>query len=127
RTGHVCAPAPGAGSGNGSGSLRRRSSRRNRSGEEASGRQALAALGAAAGQDLAAAGRLHACTEAVVALALEVAGLEGALGGHGGVAQVPVTRKNRRFYSWPDARSRRRLGHGPRAAVDKWAGPGRGW
>src|SRR5690606_25380029 len=50
----------------------------------ASGRQALAALGAAAGEDLAAVGGLHAGTEAVVALALEVAGLVGALGGHGG-------------------------------------------
>src|SRR3546814_18166275 len=53
-------------------------------GETASGRQALAALGAAAGDDLAAVGGLHAGTEAVVALALEVAGLVGALGGHGG-------------------------------------------
>src|SRR5690606_3063629 len=52
--------------------------------ETASGRQALAALGAAAGEDLAAVGGLHAGTEAVVALALEVAGLVGALGGHGG-------------------------------------------
>src|SRR3546814_16902551 len=53
-------------------------------GETASGRQALAAIGAAAGDDLAAVGGLHAGTEAVVALALEVAGLVGALGGHGG-------------------------------------------
>src|SRR3546814_8457930 len=53
-------------------------------GETASGRQALAALGAAAGDDLAAVGGLHAGTDAVVALALEVAGLVGALGGHGG-------------------------------------------
>src|SRR5690606_9659699 len=50
----------------------------------ASGRQAPAALGAAAGQDLAAVGGRHAGTEAVVALALEVAGLESALGGHFG-------------------------------------------
>src|SRR3546814_5630821 len=53
-------------------------------GETASGRQALAALGAAAGDDLAAVGGLHAGTEAVVALALEVAGMVGAIGGHGG-------------------------------------------
>src|SRR3546814_6412860 len=56
-------------------------------GETASGRQALAALGAAAGDDLAAVGGLHAGTEAVVALALEVAGLVGALGGHGGTRE----------------------------------------
>src|SRR5690606_35504013 len=49
-----------------------------------SGAQALAALGTTTRQDLAAIGGLHAGTEAVVALALEVAGLEGALGGHGG-------------------------------------------
>src|SRR3546814_18715088 len=53
-------------------------------GETASCRQALAALGAAAGDDLAAVGGLHAGTEDVVALELEVAGLVGALGGHGG-------------------------------------------
>src|SRR5690606_26338687 len=52
--------------------------------ESASGRQALAALGTATGQDLAAVSGLHAGTEAVVAGALEVAGLVGALGGHGG-------------------------------------------
>src|SRR5690606_30262924 len=50
----------------------------------ASGGEALAALGAAAGKDLAAIGGRHAGTEAVVALALEVAGLVGALGGHDG-------------------------------------------
>src|SRR5690606_39929319 len=43
-----------------------------------SGAEAHAALGATARQDLAAVGRLHAGTEAVVALALEVAGLVGA-------------------------------------------------
>src|SRR5690606_20736374 len=48
-----------------------------------SGAEALAALGAATRQDLAAADGLHPCTEAVVALALEVAGLVRALGGHG--------------------------------------------
>src|SRR5690606_23890417 len=53
-----------------------------------SGAQALAALGAATRQDLAAVSRLHAGTEAVVALALEVAGLVGALGGHGGTRFV---------------------------------------
>src|SRR5690606_32738806 len=45
-------------------------------------------LGAAAGQDLAAANGLHAGTEAVVALALEVAGLESALGGHLGSSRA---------------------------------------
>src|SRR5690606_27573366 len=60
-----------------------------------SGAQALAALGTATRQDLAAVGRLHAGTEAVVALALEVAGLEGALGGHGGTRFV-MGRKNRK-------------------------------
>src|SRR5690606_25014548 len=54
----------------------------------ASGRQAPATLGAAAGQDLAAVGGLHAGTEAVVALALEVAGLESALGGHLGSSRA---------------------------------------
>src|SRR5262245_23009976 len=47
------------------------------------GAKTLAALGAAAGEDLAAIGGRHAGTETVVALALEVAGLVGALGGHG--------------------------------------------
>ena len=46
-------------------------------------REAGAALGTTTGEDLAAVGGLHAGTEAVVALALEVAGLVGALGGHG--------------------------------------------
>ena len=50
-----------------------------------SGAEALATLGTTTGQDLAAIGGLHAGTEAVVALALEVAGLVGALGGHGGI------------------------------------------
>src|SRR5690606_40218093 len=49
-----------------------------------SGAEALAALGAAAGEDLAAVGGRHARTETVVALALEIAGLVGALGGHCG-------------------------------------------
>src|SRR4249919_3877814 len=53
-----------------------------------SGGETLAALGAATGQDLAAVGGRHAGTEAVVALALEVAGLEGALGGHGAARAV---------------------------------------
>src|SRR6476619_1657361 len=57
---------------------------------------ALAALGAAAGQHLAAVGRRHACTEAVVALALEVAGLVGALGGHDGLVRS-ADGKNRAF------------------------------
>src|SRR5690606_31168748 len=48
-----------------------------------SGAEALAALGTTTGQDLAAVGGRHAGTETVVALALEVAGLVGALGGHG--------------------------------------------
>src|SRR4249919_1708446 len=48
-----------------------------------SGAKTLAALGATTREDLAAIGRRHAGTEAVVALALEVAGLVGALGGHG--------------------------------------------
>src|SRR5690606_14919986 len=56
------------------------------------GAEALAALGAAAGEDLAAVGGRHAGTEAVVALALEVAGLEGALGGHG-VGSSAVTQR----------------------------------
>jgi hypothetical protein len=47
------------------------------------GAKTLAALGATAREDLAAIGRRHAGTETVVALALEVAGLVGALGGHG--------------------------------------------
>src|SRR5690606_16567384 len=66
------------------GTARSRSSAVAGRGGTASGRQALAALGAATGEDLAAVGGLHAGTEAVVALALEVAGLVGALGGHGG-------------------------------------------
>ena len=47
-----------------------------------SGGEALATLGTTTGQDLATVGGLHAGTETVVALALEVAGLVGALGGH---------------------------------------------
>jgi hypothetical protein len=50
---------------------------------DALGAKTLAALGTATGKDLAAVGGGHAGTEAVVALALEVAGLVGALGGHG--------------------------------------------
>src|SRR5690606_35935689 len=50
--------------------------------------ETLAALGAATRQDLAAVGGRHAGTEAVVALALEVAGLVGALGGHAGGSAV---------------------------------------
>jgi len=61
-----------------------------------SGAEALAALGATAGQHLAAVGRGHACTEAVVALALEVAGLVGALGGHDGLVRS-ADGKNRAF------------------------------
>src|SRR5687768_1073980 len=49
-----------------------------------SGGEALAALGTATRKDLAPVGGLHAGAEAVVALALEVARLIGALGGHGG-------------------------------------------
>lgn len=45
--------------------------------------EAGTALGAAAGKDLAAVGGLHAGTETVVALTLDIAGLVGALGGHG--------------------------------------------
>ena len=48
--------------------------------------QAGAALGTATRQDLAAVGGRHAGTETVVALTLEVAGLVGALGGHGGTS-----------------------------------------
>src|SRR5690348_17214008 len=58
-----------------------------RRGRRGSGAEALAALGATAGQDLAAVGRRHAGTEAVVALALEVAGLVRALGGHDGLVR----------------------------------------
>jgi hypothetical protein len=47
-----------------------------------SGSQAGTALGATTGENLAAVGGLHAGTETVVALALEVAGLVSALGGH---------------------------------------------
>src|SRR5690606_4597998 len=65
------------------GTAQSRSSAKAGRGGTASGRQDLATLGAATGQDLAAVGGLHAGTEAVVALALEVAGLVGALGGHG--------------------------------------------
>src|SRR3546814_12670288 len=61
-------------------------------GETASGRQALAALGAAAGDDLAAVGGLPAGTEAVVALALAVSGLVGSLGGPRG-ARADTPRK----------------------------------
>src|SRR6478672_10113068 len=46
--------------------------------------EAGATLGTATREDLAAVGGLHACTESVVALALDVAGLVGALGGHDG-------------------------------------------
>src|SRR5690606_18047670 len=60
-----------------------------------SGAEALAALGAATREDLAAVGGLHAGTETVVALALEVAGLVGALGGHGGT-RLKSDRKNRK-------------------------------
>ena len=42
-----------------------------------------AALGATTGQNLAAVCGLHASTKAVVTLALDVAGLIGAFGGHG--------------------------------------------
>lgn len=46
--------------------------------------EARAALGATTGEDLATVGGLHAGAEAVVAFALEVAGLVGTLGGHDG-------------------------------------------
>src|SRR5690606_5308938 len=59
-------------------------------GDDGSDGEPGAALGTATGQDLAAVGGLHAGAEAVVALALEVAGLVRALGGHGG---TPVGRK----------------------------------
>ena len=58
--------------------------------------QSLATLGATARQDLAAIGRRHAGTETVVALALEVAGLVRALGGHDGLVWLSG-RKNRAF------------------------------
>jgi hypothetical protein len=63
-------------------SARTKPARTGRSGLR-SGAKTLAALGATTREDLAAIGRRHAGTEAVVALALEVAGLVGALGGHG--------------------------------------------
>ena len=56
----------------------------------------FAALGAATRQDLAAVSGLHTGTEAVVALTLEVAGLEGALGGHVGLS-YEWDGKNRKF------------------------------
>ena len=61
-----------------------RGAKRRRVTGAASDAEAGAALGAATGQDLAAIGGGHAGAEAVVALALEVAGLVGTLGGHGG-------------------------------------------
>ena len=51
-----------------------------------SDRQAAAALRTATREDLAAIGGLHAGTETVVALALQIAGLVSALGRHGGPA-----------------------------------------
>jgi hypothetical protein len=53
-----------------------------------SNREAMTALGAAASQHLATVGGLHAGTEAVIALALEIAGLIGAFGCHGGVSKT---------------------------------------
>src|SRR5690606_35905532 len=77
-------PAPGAGTRVLLQEELRRFARRNRG--QHSGRKDFAALGAATSQDLATVGGLHARTEAVVTLALEVAGLVGALGSHGGDA-----------------------------------------
>src|SRR5690606_22318761 len=73
----------------------------------ASGRQDLATLGTATGQDLAAVGGLHAGTEAVVALALEVAGLIGALGGHGVDSSSDASERTGDFTGWRIGRSSR--------------------
>src|SRR4030095_7823148 len=70
------------------------------------GAETLAALGATTGKNLAAVGGSHAGTEAVVALALEVAGLIGALGGHGGLAGSD--RKDSEVYRRAGNRSSRR-------------------
>jgi hypothetical protein len=48
--------------------------------------EAGAALGAATGQNLAAIGGFHAGTKTVVALALDIAGLVRAFGGHDGTS-----------------------------------------
>src|SRR5690606_18352175 len=52
----------------------------------------FATLGAATRQNLAAVSGLHTSAEAVIALALEVAGLERALGGHGGTCMNETER-----------------------------------
>src|SRR6478672_1958604 len=64
---------------------------------EGSDSQATTALGATARQDLAAVCSRHAGAEAVVALALEVAGLVSALGRHGGPACCYSAEKIRDF------------------------------
>src|SRR4249919_3222541 len=96
---------------------------------DASDSQATATLRATTREDLAAVGGLHARTEAVVALALEVAGLVSALGGHDSTRERVFGRKEAGVYGVSRGRSTsaRNRNEDARAADDRTCGAGVRW